>query len=261
MLKTDQINEIHRLAGGEHWSIRRIARQLHMDTRTVKKYLDSPVPAPIRRPRPSKLDPFKPLLAELLQQDPHAPGVVILQRLEAAGYSGGHTIFRDYLKSVRGSGSAPRAFVRMEPGRLHAHEGARSGTGPSHRLEIIAEDGMAARIAGRFQTLQDDDAGGVWVLLEQFGKEGLKRIELARARAADRCGHRRVEILLDGAGVHMELASNAADRPVFASGQPVNFVDLVRLQHGRVYTPGAATSPEGCCWQAGGGKSPGEPDA
>ncbi len=115
MLKTDQINEIHRLAGGEHWSIRRIARQLHMDTRTVKKYLDSPVPAAIRRPRPSKLDPFKPLLAELLQQDPRAPGVVILQRLEAAGYSGGHSILREYLHRVRVSPGAPRAFVRMEP--------------------------------------------------------------------------------------------------------------------------------------------------
>jgi transposase len=65
MLKTDPINEIHRLAGGEHWSIRRIVRQLHMDTRTVKKYLDSPVPAPIRRPRPSKLDPFKPLIVNV----------------------------------------------------------------------------------------------------------------------------------------------------------------------------------------------------
>lgn len=115
MLRTDQINEIHRLAGGEHWSMRRIARQLHMDTRTVKKYLRSPAPAPIRRPRPSKLDPFKPLIAELLERDPRAPGVVILQRLEAAGYSGGHSILREYLQKVRTIHFTPRAFVRMEP--------------------------------------------------------------------------------------------------------------------------------------------------
>jgi len=86
MLKTNQINEIHRLAVGEHWSIRRVARQLHMDTRTVQKYLHSPVPLPVPRPRPSKLDPFKPLLAELLAKGPRAPGSVILQRLQAAGY-------------------------------------------------------------------------------------------------------------------------------------------------------------------------------
>jgi len=115
MLKIDQINEIHRLAGGEHWSMRRIARHLHLGTRTVKKYLHSPVPLPVHRPRPSKLDPFQPLIAELLEQDPRAPGSVILQRLQAAGYSGGHSILRQYLQQTRVSASAPRAFVRMEP--------------------------------------------------------------------------------------------------------------------------------------------------
>ncbi len=115
MLKTNQVNEIHRLAVGEHWSIRRVARQLHMDTRTVQKYLHSPVPSPVHRPRPSKLDPFKPLLAELLEQDPRAPGSVILQRLQAAGYPGSHTILREYLHQVRVSPATPRAFVRMEP--------------------------------------------------------------------------------------------------------------------------------------------------
>jgi transposase len=115
MLKTDQINEIHRLAGGEHWSARRIARQLHLAPRTVKKYLATPVALPAHRPRASKLDVFKPLITELLEQDPHAPEVVILQRLRAAGYAGGHTILDSYLGRTRPSRSAPRAFVRMEP--------------------------------------------------------------------------------------------------------------------------------------------------
>jgi len=115
VLRTDQINEIHRLALGERWSMRRVARQLHMDTRTVKKYLHSPVPLPVQRPRPRKLDPFKPLIAELLERDPRAPGSAILQGLQAAGYAGGHSILREYLHHTRGSCSAPRAFVRMEP--------------------------------------------------------------------------------------------------------------------------------------------------
>ena len=72
MLSLEQINEIHRLAGGEHWPMRRIARQLHLAARTVKKYLVTPVPSPVRRPRSSKLDPFKPLISELLEQDPSA---------------------------------------------------------------------------------------------------------------------------------------------------------------------------------------------
>jgi transposase len=115
MLKIDQINEIHRLAGGEHWPMRRIARQLHLTARTVKKYLQAPVVLPARRSRASMLDPFKPLIAELLEQDPHAPGTVILQRLQAAGYSGRYTILREYLQRVRAARSTPRAFVRMEP--------------------------------------------------------------------------------------------------------------------------------------------------
>jgi transposase len=112
MLKIDQINEIHRLSGGEHWSVRRIARQLHLAARTVKKYLQAPVPSLVHRPRPSKLDPFQPLVAELLEQDPHAPGVVILQRLRAAGYAGGHTILDEYLQRVRPSRSAQASASR-----------------------------------------------------------------------------------------------------------------------------------------------------
>src|SRR5690348_3780577 len=115
MLKIDQINEIHRLAGGEHWSLRRIARHLHLGTRTVKKCLHSPVALPVHRPRSSKLDPFKPLIAELLKQDPQAPGAVILQHLQKAGYVGGHSILREYLQGARVAPSPPRAFVRMEP--------------------------------------------------------------------------------------------------------------------------------------------------
>jgi hypothetical protein len=88
MLSLEQINEIHRLAGGEDWSPHRIARKLHLAARTVRKYLVTPVPSPVRRPRPSKLDPFKPLIRELLERDPHAPGAVILQRSQAAGFSG-----------------------------------------------------------------------------------------------------------------------------------------------------------------------------
>jgi len=56
MLRMDQINNIHRLASSEHGSMRRIARQLHVDTRSVKKYLQTPVATPIHRPRPLKLD-------------------------------------------------------------------------------------------------------------------------------------------------------------------------------------------------------------
>ena len=72
MLTTEQINEIHRLHLVEKWSLRKIARHLHIGRRTIAKYLDTPAPTPAHRDRASKLDPFKPAIAELLRQDPDA---------------------------------------------------------------------------------------------------------------------------------------------------------------------------------------------
>jgi hypothetical protein len=47
----------------------------------------------------------------------------------------------------------------------------------------------------------------------------------------------------------VELASDAAYRPMLAHRQPVDFVDLVRLQHACGYRPPRGTTPEGCSLQ------------
>lgn len=115
MLDADRINEIHRLHQGEHWSVRKIARHLHLARRTVRRYLDSPVQAPTRRKRARKIDPFRPLVASLLEQDPSASAVVVLQRLRPMGYDGGITLLRACVRQLRNPLHPPRAFVRMEP--------------------------------------------------------------------------------------------------------------------------------------------------
>src|SRR5215831_17025467 len=79
MLSPEQINEIHRLHLIEKWSQRRIARHLRIGRHTLAKYLDNPAPPPSRRDRASKLDTFKPALAELLEKDPQAPAPVLLR--------------------------------------------------------------------------------------------------------------------------------------------------------------------------------------
>lgn len=117
-----KIEAIYRLGHGEKWSIRKIARHLKVSRRTVGKYLRCPVVVAAPRRRASKLDPFKELILELLEQDPEASGAVILQHLRRLGYSGGITILRDHLKRVR-PGPAPRAYLRME-------------AAPGQRLEI-----------------------------------------------------------------------------------------------------------------------------
>jgi hypothetical protein len=68
MLTSDQINELHRLYWAEHWPIRRIEQRLKISFRTLKKYLAAPAQKPARRERVSKLDPFKAVIAEFLNQ-------------------------------------------------------------------------------------------------------------------------------------------------------------------------------------------------
>jgi transposase len=115
VLNAQPINEIHRLYHGEHWSIRKIARYLHLARKTIRKYLDSPAPVPARCQRATKLDPFKATIGELLEQDPHASAVVIRQRLQTLGYQGGITILRGYVSPLRTVLHQRRALVRMEP--------------------------------------------------------------------------------------------------------------------------------------------------
>jgi transposase len=72
MLTAEQINSIHRLHWAEHWSVRKIARHLHLARRTISQYLVTPARSAARRQRASKLDPFKATIAELLEQDAEA---------------------------------------------------------------------------------------------------------------------------------------------------------------------------------------------
>ena len=116
MLTAEQINTLHRLHWAEHWSVRKIACHLHLGRRTIARYLATPARSAAPRQRASKLDPFKPTIAELLEQDPHASAVVIAQRLRPLGFDGGLSILKEYLHAVRVDARTRRAYVRMEPG-------------------------------------------------------------------------------------------------------------------------------------------------
>jgi hypothetical protein len=85
MLTAEQINTIHRLHFAERWSMRKIARHLHLGRRTISQYLATPARTPAPRQRASKLDPFKATIAELLEQDAKASAVVIDTTAPLAG--------------------------------------------------------------------------------------------------------------------------------------------------------------------------------
>jgi len=115
MLTPEQINTIHRLHFAERWSMRKIARHLHVGRRTIAQYLVTPARTAARRKRASKLDPFKATIAELLEQDAEASAMVIAQRLRPLGFDGGLSILKEHLQRVRVYTPARRAYVRMEP--------------------------------------------------------------------------------------------------------------------------------------------------
>ena len=115
-MKIDQhtIFEIHRL-NDLNWSERKIARHLRIGRSTVKKYIDNPNPAPVKRKkRASKLDAYRKIIKQLLEQDPQVKAPVVLQRIQQQGFDGKITIVRDYLLQLRGRQSSRRPFIRFE---------------------------------------------------------------------------------------------------------------------------------------------------
>jgi transposase len=84
--------------------------------------LRSQEPPRYRRPaRPSKLDPFKEEIHELLRaDDPKLPGVRVRELVEPLGFDGGKSIVDDYLCEVRPLFQRRRTFQRTvyRPGEI-----------------------------------------------------------------------------------------------------------------------------------------------
>lgn len=109
------IEAIYRMNHEQKLSHREISRQLGVARKTILKYLENPLAnAVVRKPRRSKLDSFKPVIRELLDQCPRASSVVIAQRIRPLGYTGGRSILQEYVATLRRIQQPPRAYVRVE---------------------------------------------------------------------------------------------------------------------------------------------------
>jgi len=85
----------------QHLSVAQIARELHLDERTVARWLAMGKFRPREiTPRPSMLDPFKGQIIRWLQTHPYTATQVFL-RLREVGYTGGITIVKQYVHHVR----------------------------------------------------------------------------------------------------------------------------------------------------------------
>jgi transposase len=104
-----------------------IGRELSISKNTARKYMQPGVPAPVKHDRPSKLDTYKPFLHELMASGIYNC-VVLLERLQEAGYNGGISILKEYvhpfrppkkLPAVRRYETAPGKQAQMDWGICH----------------------------------------------------------------------------------------------------------------------------------------------
>lgn len=90
-------------------TVTEISRELEISRQTIYRWinsgeLDRDVEEVRYGPRPAvptKLDPFKPIVLERLNEFPELTAVRLLQEIRAAGYPGGYTQLKEYVRKVR----------------------------------------------------------------------------------------------------------------------------------------------------------------
>jgi transposase len=101
MIDYETYCRIHDCYHQQALKVSQIARTLHLDPKTVTKWLAEPrFRARTVAPRPSKLDPFKDQIRHWLETHPFS-AQQIFQRLQEVGFDGGITIVKDYVRTVR----------------------------------------------------------------------------------------------------------------------------------------------------------------
>ena len=92
-----------------------IASELRLDRGTISRYIKNPEPdKKKRKKKPSKLDPFRDKIDEMLNECSSVRATVVLQRLQKQGFTGGITIVRDLLKQKRANQKQLQPFTRFE---------------------------------------------------------------------------------------------------------------------------------------------------
>lgn len=121
MVGVESWAEIRRMSEVEKRGIREIARLTGHDRNTVRRALRREGPPRYeRRPRPSKLDPFREEIHRLFRSDPSIPGKRLRELIGELGYEGGKTILDDYPREVRPLFEVKRTYQRTSyrPGEL-----------------------------------------------------------------------------------------------------------------------------------------------
>jgi transposase len=108
------ILELHR----QGLSVTAIARRTGRDPKTVRKYIERGIEAPVYGPRsvgrPSKLGPYLAFLGERISAFPDLTAVRLTREIREMGYAGAYTAVKRHLAAIRPD-SGPRPYeVRFE---------------------------------------------------------------------------------------------------------------------------------------------------
>ena len=121
MVGVEQWAEIRRLVLVEQRSQRQVAKSLGLARDTVARALASDAPPRYERPAVvSKVDPFREWICGQLQADPSIPSLRLREIATEMGFTGGNSIFDDYVREVRPRFEVRRTFQRTidRPGEL-----------------------------------------------------------------------------------------------------------------------------------------------
>jgi transposase len=122
-------------------TVAQIARELHLDERTVAKWVGADkFHPPKRTPRPSKLDPFKGQIVRWLETHPYSATQIFL-RLRESGFAGGITIVKEYVHQIRPPRSPAFLTLNFAPGECAQVDWGQFGSIPvgntSRRLSFF----------------------------------------------------------------------------------------------------------------------------
>jgi len=98
-------------------SVSAIARQSGIDRKTVRKYIERGLAAPVygpRKPRETVIDPFTAYLRDRVTRYPGLTGKRLFRELKELGYGGGYTAVTDFLRDVRPAAADRGYEVRFE---------------------------------------------------------------------------------------------------------------------------------------------------
>jgi hypothetical protein len=144
----------------------------------------------------------------------------------------------------------PIYFEALTWRRLHPQKGAGGLHLWTNRVDVRAQDTVAAAIAQRAQTLLDHRGRGGGIFFQPLRDGGFESIELAIALPLSRRLRWRIEILLDCPPAHAQVALDLADRPPLGPVEAMQVIDLIGGEHAEFCYPAeAGWAPGRCCLQ------------